>query len=183
MQEVLAKLELYGYVILFFSSFGGSFWGIMCAGILSSLGKLDLFASILIASSGNICGSMILLYLARFNKRFFKAPKWRRRTLVVGCWFRKYGVVVFLLNKYIYAIKSLVPIVIGLSSYPLWKFWLWNSFSSLLWGVIMGCVGFFASNAIMKLFENQWGYILLSLLMCIVLGGVFMLNTRRRKAA
>lgn len=167
MQAILERLEIYGYLILFFSSFGGSFLGIVCAGILSSLGKLDLVLSILSASSGNICGSMLLAYLARFNQRFFRAKKWRRKLAIFSYWFRKYGVCVFLLSKYIYAIKSLVPIAIGLSAYPLWKFCLWNALGAVIWGVIMGCVGYFASNAILQMIENQWGYIALSLAVCL----------------
>lgn len=182
MEVFLQKLELYGYVILFFSSFGGSFLGIVSAGILSSLGKFDLFLSILIASCGNVCGSMILVYLSRFNKRFFKNTKWKKKTLIVTCWFRRYGVSVFLLSKYIYAIKSLVPIAIGLSSYPLWKFWLWNSFSSLFWGMIMGCIGFFASNAILQILENQWGYILVSVLICAIFILILLFRSLRAKA-
>lgn len=182
MQAILEKLELYGYLILFFSSFGGSFLGIVSAGILSSLGKLDLLLSILIASSGNICGSMILAYLARFNQRFFKAKKWRKKTAIFSCWFKKYGVCVFVLSKYIYAIKSLVPIAIGLSSYPLWKFWMWNTLSSLFWGIIMGCVGYFASNAILQAIENQWGYILLSLVICLLFVGVVVFKTAKKRS-
>ncbi|GAA7260422.1 DedA family protein [Helicobacter cholecystus] len=181
MEAILQKLELYGYVILFFSSFGGSFLGIVSAGILSSLGKLDLFLSILIASCGNICGSMILAYISRCNKHFFRSSKWKRKTLIVSLWFRKYGVSVFLLSKYIYAIKSLVPIAIGLSSYPLWKFWLWNSFSSLFWGIIMGCIGFFASNAILQLLQDQWGYILGSIIVCAVFIGILLFKSKTRK--
>lgn len=178
MQTILEQIEVYGYLILFFSSFGGSFLGIVSAGILSSFGKLDLVLSILIASCGNICGSMIIAYLARFNKRFFTDKKWRRKRAVVSCWFRKYGAFVFLLSKYIYAIKSFVPIAIGLSSYPLWKFWLWNTWASLLWGVIMGCVGYFASEAILQALQNQWGYVFTSLIVCIVFAGVVLLKRK-----
>ncbi|HIY43913.1 MAG TPA: DedA family protein [Candidatus Helicobacter avistercoris] len=178
MQIILEKIEVYGYLILYFSSFGGSFLGIMGAGILSSFGKLDLMLSILIASCGNISGSMIIAYLARFNKRFFIAKKWKRKRAIVSCWFRRYGGYVFLLSKYIYAIKSLVPIAIGLSSYPLWKFWLWNTGASLLWGVIMGCVGYFASEAIVQALQNQWGYVLASIAICGAFVGILIAKRR-----
>ena len=158
MQIILEKIEVYGYLILYFFSFGGSFLGIMGAGILSSFGKLDLMPGILIVSCGFISGRMILAY--------------------VSCWFRGYGGYAFLLSKYIYAIKSLVPIAIGLSSYPLWKFWLWNTGASLLWGVIMGCVGYFASEAIVQALQNQWGYVLASIAICGAFVGILIAKRR-----
>ena len=115
MQIILEKIEVYGYLILYFSSFGGSFLGIMGAGILSSFGKLDLMLSILIASCGNISGSMIIAYLARFNKRFFIAKKWKRKRAIVSVCLEDMGVMYFYLANIFMRSKALCLLLLGLA--------------------------------------------------------------------
>lgn len=154
MEETIQSLEFYGYILLFFSSFGGSFLWIVSAGVLSSLGKLDLLLSIILASSGNICGSMILVYLAKYQKRFFKSEKIIQKMAKVSIWLDRYGVALIFANKYIYGFKSIVPLVVGMSGYSLKKFIFWNSISAFVWGTLMGTSGFFASNLAMQIFQE-----------------------------
>lgn len=177
MEMMLEKLEFYGYVLLFFSSFGGSVLAIISAGALAYLGKLDLLWSIVIASCGNICGSIILVCLARYQRKFFRSKKYSRKIALVYLWLKKYGILLIFANKYIYGFKSILPLAVGVSGYSLRKFIIWNGFASFLWGATMGMLGFFASSFAIKVFEKwkQYPYILplvfiviLLLLWCLI---------------
>ncbi|MCE3047116.1 DedA family protein [Helicobacter kayseriensis] len=161
MEEMIQNLEFYGYILLFFSSFGGSFLGIVAAGVLSSLGKFDLFLSIVLASCGNICGSMILVYLAKYQKKLFRNKKYLHKIAIVRVWLKKYGIALILVNKYIYGFKSIIPLVVGMSGYSVKKFMFWNSLSAFIWGSLMGLGGFFASNFAMRVFTElkQYPYV------------------------
>lgn len=155
MEAMIEKLELYGYLLIFFSSFGGSFLGIVSAGVLSALGKMDLFLSIVLASSGNICGSMILVYLAKYQRKFFRSKKISRKIAVVYLWLRRYGIALIFANKYIYGFKSVLPLAVGVSGYSIKKFFFFNAISAFIWGALMGFAGFFASNLVIE-FLQEW---------------------------
>jgi len=42
MQEILTSLSTYGYILLFVYSLGGGMVGIIAAGVLSYIGKMDI---------------------------------------------------------------------------------------------------------------------------------------------
>ncbi|WP_027327129.1 DedA family protein [Helicobacter pametensis] len=160
MQEMISNLETYGYIFLFFYSFGGGFVGIVAAGVISALGKMDLTLSIVIASLGNIAGSTLLVYLGRYQKKDFQKylQKHRRKVALVHIWLKRYGILLIFVNKYIYGFKTLLPLVVGVSKYPFVKFSIWNTLASVIWGVAMGFGGFFASNLAIRIFERIKDY-------------------------
>ncbi len=161
MEKMMANIEIYGYILLFFASFGGTLLGIVSAGVLSSLEKLDLVLSIVIASSGNMCGNLILVYLAKYQKRFFRSKKYTRKIALVSLWLKKYGIILIFANKYIYGFKSIVPLAVGMSGYSVRKFVFWNLWASLIWASLMGVGGFFASHFVIEFFGEwkQYSYI------------------------
>lgn len=68
MQDIIVSLEKWGYMLLFLFSLGGGYVGLLTAGVMSALGKMDIIISILTAGVGNIIGSSLLAYLARYQK-------------------------------------------------------------------------------------------------------------------
>ena len=99
MQDLLTSLSTYGYIALFLYSFGGGFFGLIAAGALSYLGKMDITLSILIAATANYIGDMFLFYLARFNKSMTDPymQKHRRKFALSRLLVKKYGdIVVFI---------------------------------------------------------------------------------------
>lgn len=184
MQETINDLETYGYIFLFFYSFGGGFVGIVAAGVLSALGKMDLSLSIIIASLGNIAGSTLLVYLGRYQKQDFQKylQKHRRKVALVNIWLKRYGILLIFANKYIYGFKTLLPLVVGVSKYSFVKFLTWNGIASILWGVLMGLGGFFASSLAISLFEKLKDYPYAMPLVFLSLIGIIWLIMKWRKA-
>lgn len=160
MQETLEYLQTYGYIVLFVYSLGGGLIGIVAAGVLSALGKIDLFSSIVIASIANIIGSTFLVYLGRYQKQEISQylQKHRRKVARVQLWLRKFGVFLILIHKYIYGFKAILPLVIGVSKYSFLRFLIWNGIASVLWGVLMGLSGRFASHFVINLFDSLKNY-------------------------
>lgn len=160
MQETLNNLETYGYIILLFYSFGGGLVGIVSAGVLSAFGEMNLLLSIGIASFGNIIGSTSLVYLGRYQKQELQKylQKHKRKVALTQLWLRKFGIALIFANKYIYGFKTILPLVVGLSKYSFSKFFLWNTIASMIWGISLGLLGFFASNLAMRLFDSLKAY-------------------------
>ncbi len=57
MQDIIDSLEQWGYILLFLYSLGGGYVGLITAGVMSALGKMDLFIAIFVAGVGNMIGS------------------------------------------------------------------------------------------------------------------------------
>ncbi len=151
MEEILNSLSTYGYIILALYSFGGGMAGLAGAGVLSSMGKMDITTSIAIATLFNYIGDNILFYMAQTNKesvmpyvKKFKGRIHARTVLMM----RKYGWMVVFFQKYVYGVKTLVPIIMGLSKYDLRKFLILNIFASIVWGFVVGLLSYYFSAVV-----------------------------------
>jgi len=150
-EEILNSLSTYGYIILAVYSFGGGMAGLAGAGILSAMGKMDITLSIAIATVFNYIGDNVLFFMAQTNKQsvkpYLKKFKGRihGRTILM---MRKYGWMVVFLQKYLYGIKTLVPIIMGLSKYDFRKFLILNIFASIVWGLVVGLLSYYFSAVV-----------------------------------
>ncbi len=165
MQEALLRFQEgfkeWGYLILFLYSLGGGFVGIVIASILSATTHaLDIKITIVVAFLGNMVGSGVLVVFARYQKREFLKyfHKHRRKLALASLWVKRYAFLMIFVNKYLYGIKSVVPLAIGFSKYPLKKFLWLNGLSSFLWALIVGGVSFKASDWVKTLYERLSHY-------------------------
>jgi membrane protein DedA with SNARE-associated domain len=150
LEDILTSLSTYGYLILAFYSFGGGMVALIGAGILSSMGKMDITTSIFIATLFNFVGDSVLFYLSQTNKKEVMGymKKHKRKIAYTNLLMRKYAWLAVFLQKYIYGVKTLVPIVMGLTKYDFKKFVTLNVFASIVWGVVVGLVSFYFSTAV-----------------------------------
>lgn len=183
MDEMMANLATYGYIILFFYSFGGGMFALAAAGVLSSLGKMDVTTSVAVAATSNFLGDMILVYLGRYNKAqvmgYFK--KHRRKLALSHLLMRRYGTGIIFLQKYVYGVKTLVPLAIGISKYDLRRFALFNLPASAIWGVVVGFGAYFAGEAVVRAADSAPGWIMPLFLAAIIGGTLFYVNRITRK--
>jgi len=172
MDDMLANLETYGYIVLFLYSFGGGFVALMGAGVLSYTGHMDLTTSILVAFVANFIGDMVLFYMGRYNKKDVMGymHKHKRKLALSHILMKKHGSWVIFLQKYVYGIKTLIPLAIGLTKYDLKKFALFNLIASALWAVLIGVISYMAGEAIKRAYEMvaQWPYIIPIVLLGII---------------
>ena len=119
MEDILSSLSTYGYIILFLYSFGGGMVAIIAAGVLSYAGKMDLSASIAVAACANIIGSSFLFYMGRYNKKALMPyiRDHRRKLALSHILMKKYGDKIIFIQKFIYGLKTLVPMTIGLTKF------------------------------------------------------------------
>lgn len=156
MESMINLLEEWGYVILFVYSLGGGYIGLITAGVMSALGKMDLYLAMLIACVGNIIGSSLLAYLARYQKKDLNAmlQKHRRKIALAQIWLKRYDAWLIVLSKYLYGVKTIIPLAIGFSRFNLSRFYLINALSCVAWAVIVGVVGYYASSGVIALLEK-----------------------------
>lgn len=134
----------WGYLILFLYSFGGGFLALAVAGVLSYAGELNIYISLIVAGTANFIGDQFLFYLARTNKNYAKQMmgKHKRKIALAHLMMRKYGNIVVFLQKYIYGIKTLIPLAMGITKYDAKKFMFFNFFATILWALVIGYAAF-----------------------------------------
>lgn len=153
MEDILSSLSTYGYIILFLYSFGGGMVAIIAAGVLSYAGKMDLSASIAVAACANIIGSSFLFYMGRYNKKALMPyiRDHRRKLALSHILMKKYGDKIIFIQKFIYGLKTLVPMTIGLTKYPQVKFHILNTISAIVWAVVLGIGSFMTGDILMRI--------------------------------
>ncbi len=130
----------WGYIILFLYSFGGGFVALVVAGILSYSGELNIVIAMVVAGVANFIGDQFLFTVARKNKHQAKQmmEKHKRKIALSHLMMRKYGTWVIFLQKYIYGIKTLIPLAMGLTKYDYKKFMIFNFVATIVWSLIVG---------------------------------------------
>ncbi|AXH09351.1 hypothetical protein CP960_00795 [Malaciobacter halophilus] len=161
----------WGYIALFAYSFGGGFVGLVVAGVLSYAGDLNIYISILVAGVSNFLGDQFLFTLARKNKMYAKdmMKKYGRKVALAHLMMRRYGSFVVFFQKYIYGIKTLIPLAMGLTKYSSKKFIFFNILATTLWAVVVGYASYTAGEYILSS-SDDFKYIGLA-----VVVGVFLL--------
>ena len=153
MEDTFSNLETYGYIGLFLYSLGGGFVALLGAGVLSFLGKMDLATSMSIAFIANMLGDILLVYLARYQKSMMmdSLKKHGRKLALSHILMKKYGSWIILIQKFVYGIKTLIPIAIGLTKYDFKKFVILNIGSSAIWTLVVGFGSYYSGNALVKI--------------------------------
>jgi len=156
------SLETWGYLAVAFFAFGGSLFIVAAAGVFSYMGKMDFATAMTIAIISNYLGDMFLFYLGKYQKKEIQPyfAKHKRKIALATLILRKYGVFAIFIQKFLYGIKTLVPLSMALSKYDFKKFGFYNIFASIVFVLTIGFSAYYSSEAIITMFsyiqENPW---------------------------
>lgn len=155
MEDIFLRLETYGYIAIFLYSLGGGFVALMAAGVLAYAGKIDLATAMSVAFIANFLGDVMLFYMSRYHKgemmQYMK--KHRRKLALSHILMKKHGDWVIFLQKYVYGVKTLIPLAIGLTKYDFKRFSILNLFASLLWTLVVGLASYYSGAVLMNAYE------------------------------
>ena len=162
----------WGYIVLFLYSFGGGFVALVVAGILSYSGELNIVMVLIVAGIANFIGDQFLFTIARKNKSQAKEmmKKHQRKIAMAHLLMRKYGSAVIFLQKYIYGIKTLIPLAMGLTKYDIKKFAFFNIFATIAWTLIIGISSYMLGELVYKYLEEfkTYGIVFVVLILLVV---------------
>jgi len=152
MDDMLNNLSTYGYAVVFFYSLGGGFLALLGAGVLSFMGKMDITLSITIAFIANFIGDALLFYMARYHKREMMEylSKHKRKLAFSHLLLKRRGSWIIVIKKFIYGLKTLVPLAIGLSKYSFLKFSLYNAIGAFIWAMTVGGLSYLFGGALIE---------------------------------
>lgn len=129
----------YGYAVLFLWSILEGESGLVMAGLFAHTGDMQLLTAIVTAGLGGFFGDQIYFYIGRFNKNYaYRAFKNQRRKLALARFLlKKHGWPIIFLQRYIYGMRTIIPLSIGLTGYSAKMFALINFFSALCWSSLI----------------------------------------------
>jgi len=157
-----SSLETWGYLAVAFFSFGGSLFIVAAAGVFSYMGHMDLTTALIVAIVANFMGDNFLFYLGKYHKKDIRPyfAKHKRKIALATLIMRKYGIAAIFIQKFLYGVKTLVPISMALSKFDFKKFIFFNIFATILFILTIGLSAYYASETIISMFsyvqEKPW---------------------------
>ena len=178
-------MKEFGYIILFSWSILEGESGLIMAGLLASTNDMNLYIAIFVAGLGGFVGDQIYFYIGRYNKSYvFKKFKGQRRKFALShLLLKKYGWPIIFAQRYMYGMRTIIPISIGLTRYSAKMFAIINLISAWMWATItIVPVWYFGENILefIKVAKEHWYFAIP--LVIILLGSIlyFFHNTTKK---
>ena len=158
--DFIKEWQVVGYMILAFFSFGGSFLWTIAAGMAAALGVMNLYVALMVGIVFNYIGDMFLFYLGKYQKEDIKPyfEKHKRKLALATLIMRKYGILAIFIQKYLYGIKTIIPISMALSRYDFKKFGFYNLFASILFVSTVMLASYYSTDKIREFLAFIDGY-------------------------
>jgi membrane protein DedA with SNARE-associated domain len=179
-----SSLESWGYFAIAFFAFGGSLFIVAAAGVFSYMGKMDLTTALAVAAVSNYMGDMFLFYLGKYQRNEIEPyfAKHKRKIALARLIMRKYGILAIFIQKFLYGIKTLVPLSMALSKYDFKKFGFYNIFASIFFVGTIGLLAYYSSESIISMFsyikQNPW---IAPVILFSVVGGAWLVMEKMTK--
>ncbi len=179
--KLVYLIKKYGYGILFIWSILEGEIGLVMAGLLCHSGDMNLFLAIFIAGLGGFVGDQIYFYIGRYNKDYMKRSfkKHSRKVAFVNLLLRKYGIWIIFVQRYMYGMRTIIPMSIGLSRYDAKKFAFVNLISAWTWAAFTIVPVWYFGQEIIDLFHlalEHWYYIVP---LVLIVGILMLLRVRK----
>lgn len=153
----LEWLKEYGYIVLFGWSILEGELGLIMAGIMSHTGDMSLPIALMVGGLGGFVGDQIYFYIGRFNKKYIheQLRTHRRKFAIAHLLVKKYGWPIIFVQRYMYGMRTAIPMAIGLTKYSGKKFAFINFVSALCWSAITIIPAYYYGAQILE--ALKWG--------------------------
>lgn len=168
----LDLLKEYGYIILFVWSVMEGEVGLIMGGIMSHTGDMNVYMAIFVAGLGGFVGDQLYFYIGRFNKGLIqrKLHKQRRKFAIAHLLLKKYGWPIIFVQRYLYGLRTVIPMSIGITKYSAKKFAFINLVSAWIWAAVTITPAYLLGEQILQLLswaKEHW-------YLALPLAGVFL---------
>lgn len=163
--HLLELMREYGYAILFVWSILEGESGLVMAGLFSHSGDMTLFLAIAVAGLGAFAGDQLYFYIGRYKKEYVKRRfvSQRRKIALAKRMLHHYGWYIIFAQRYIYGMRTIIPLAIGLSGFSAKRFALINFFSAQCWSALIIIPVWYFGESILKTvmaLKSHWYYAL-----------------------
>lgn len=174
MEELfIGWLKEYGYIILFIWSMMEGGMGLVMAGIMSHTGDMQVLLAILVAGLGGFAGDQLYFYIGRYNKRFIhqQLRTQRRKFALAHLLLKKYGWPIIFIQRYLYGMRTVIPMSIGVTRYSAKMFAFINLVSAMVWAAITIVLAYIFGEELLELLHWAKEHFYLAIPLALALGG------------
>ncbi|MCH5322674.1 MAG: DedA family protein [Helicobacter sp.] len=174
MEELfIGWLQEYGYIILFIWSIAEGELGLIMAGIMCHTGDMDIPWAVLVAGLGGFVGDQIYFYIGRYNKTFiYKKLKTQRRKFVLAhLLLQRYGWPIIFIQRYLYGMRTVIPMSIGVTRYSAKTFAFINLMSAFIWATITILLAYYFGEILLEIVHYAKEHYYIAVPFAIILGG------------
>lgn len=133
-------LEDYGYLALFVGTYFEGETILVLAGFLAYREYLELWMVILVAFIGSYAGDQTWFYLGRWkgNSLLERKPKLKLLADKALRYLNKYPDLWVLSFRFVYGLRTVMPVAIGMSGYPPLRYLVLNGIGAAIWATVLG---------------------------------------------
>ncbi|WP_101675966.1 DedA family protein [Alloalcanivorax mobilis] len=171
-------LENFGYVALFLGTFFEGETILVLAGFLAFQGYLRLDLVIATAFFGACAGDQLWYMLGRHHGRrvLARKPRWEALGERALRLIRRHPDLWVLGFRFIYGVRTVMPVAIGVSGYPPGRFLVFNCLGAGIWATVLGLAAYHFGNLLETLLGHVKRYEFIVLGALVVLGVLFWLR-------
>jgi membrane protein DedA with SNARE-associated domain len=178
-------MQTYGYIILYAWSILEGEMGLIMGGLLCHTGDMNLFLAIFIAGLGGFTGDQLYFWIGRYNKSYVhkKFKSQRRKFALAHLLLQRYGWPIIFIQRYMYGMRTIIPISIGLTKYNAKMFAFINLLSAWVWASITIVPTWYFGEEILQVLHWSKEHFYLAIPVAIIFGGsiIWFFHTKTKK--
>lgn len=179
-------LAHYGLIALFFGAGLEGEFAVVAGGILARHGSFPLAAAMVVATLGSFTADQIWYFLGRYarNSRLVARMKGKRLFARALDLLGRRPVPFILGFRFVYGMRSVSPVAIGVAGIPVRLFLPLNMLAALIWAPLFTWIGYRAGKAVLPLLHRLGEYGLIALIAVLVIAPIVwgVLHWRRSRA-
>jgi membrane protein DedA with SNARE-associated domain len=177
-------LQEFGYFALFLGTFFEGETILVLAGFLAFRGYMDINLVVVVAFFGSYAGDQLWYFMGRKHGRKLLArkPRWQLLGDRALEHIRRHPDIWVLSFRFVYGLRTVMPVAIGLSGYPPGRYLLLNGIGAAVWAAALGAAAFKFGAVLEGLLGNVKKYELWVLGALLVIGGLLWIRRRIKNA-
>jgi membrane protein DedA with SNARE-associated domain len=177
-------LNEFGYFALFLGTFFEGETILVLAGFLAFRGYMDLNMVIVVAFCGSYAGDQLWYFMGRKHGRKILArkPRWQLMGDKALRLVRKHPDIWVLSFRFVYGLRTVMPVAIGMSGYPPGRYLLLNGIGAAVWAAALGSAAYHFGAVMEGLLGNIKKYEMWVLGGLLILGLALWLRRRMKNA-
>lgn len=175
-------LSRYGYYVILIWTFLEGETVVILAGMFSKRLQLDPWIIALCAFCGSFLSDQVMFSLGKYKGeavlRYF--PRIAKNVDKAAKLFKKYDTALILGFRFVYGVRNVTPILLGISGVSHKKFFALNAIGAGVWALTFSFGGLYVGKAFMKIMGMVGHGIFYALLVALAIGGLLWYIRARR---
>lgn len=171
----------FGYIVILLGTFFGGEAILVLSGFLAHRGYLTFSLIVLSGFTGSLVADQLYFFLGRKKGIAFlnKHPSWKTRADRIRELLQQHQNLVILLFRFVYGVRAVTPVLIGVSNVSSFKFLVLNAIGAITWAIALTSLGYFFGQTAELLLDDVKNYEFVIIGLIILVGlVVWMLEYR-----